>query len=182
MTEQQAFREARHRMEAAITSLDEDLSGFRTGRASTHLVDRVQVEYYGTLTPLNQLATITTPEARMILIRPWDPKAIPAIERAIIASDLGLMPNNDGQVVRLTVPQLTEERREELVKLVHKRVEEAKVAVRNIRRDLLHQLDTLELPEDALHRDKDKAQDLTDEFVKLADDHGEAKSAEIREV
>lgn len=182
MTEQQSFREARHRMEGAIASLDEDLSGFRTGRASSHLVDKVQVDYYGTATPLIQLATITTPEARLILIRPWDAKVIPAVERAILASDLGLTPSSDGQVVRLTVPQLTEERREELVKLVHKRVEEAKVAVRNVRRDLLHQLDSLELPEDVLHRDKDKAQELTDEFVHLADQHGEAKSAEIREV
>lgn len=182
MTDQQLFTDARHRMDSALHSLDEDLSGFRTGRASTHLVDKIQVEYYGTPTPLNQLASVSTPEARMILIRPWDPKGIGAIEKAIIASDLGLTPSNDGQVVRLGVPALTEERRQELVKLVHKRVEEAKVAVRNVRRDLLHHLEQLDLAEDALRRGKDKAQEMTDEYVKAADEHGHKKADEIREV
>jgi ribosome recycling factor len=182
MTEQQLMNDARHRMESAIASLDEDLSGFRTGRASIHLVDKIHVEYYGASTPLNQLATISTPEARLITIRPWDPKAIGPIEKAILASDVGLNPSNDGQLVRLVVPQLTEERRKELVKLAQKRVEEAKVAVRNVRRDFLHHLEALDLPEDQVRRAKDRAQEMTDQFIKQADDHGARKAAEIREV
>jgi ribosome recycling factor len=182
MTEPQLYQDARHRMDSAIVSLDEDLSGFRTGRASPHLVDKLQVEYYGTPTSLKELAAVSTPEPRMILIRPWDPKVIGAIEKAIIASDLGLTPSSDGQVVRLSVPALTEERRQDLVKLVHKRVEEAKVAVRNVRRDYLHHLDPIELSDDAKRRAKDKMQEMTDEYVKSADAHGAKKSAEIREV
>jgi ribosome recycling factor len=182
MTEQQLIKDARHRMESAIASLDEDLSGFRTGRASTHLVDKVHVEYYGVSTPLNQLASISTPEARLITIRPWDPKAIGAIEKAILASDLGLNPSNDGQLVRLVIPQLTEERRRDLIKLAQKRVEEAKVAIRNVRRDFLHHLESLDLPEDQVRRAKDKAQEMTDDFIQQADDHGTRKAAEIREV
>src|SRR5262249_35984653 len=128
-TEQGIIKDARHRMDSAIQSLDEDLAGFRTGRAPTHVVGKIPVGNYGMTTPLNQLAAVTTPEARLILSRPWDPKSIGPIEKAIIASDLGLTPSNDGQVVRLGVPQLTEERRQELIKHVHRRVEEAKVAV-----------------------------------------------------
>ena len=180
-SEAQLFKDARHRMDSAIQSLDEDLSGFRTGRASTHLVDKLPVDYYGSSTPLRELAAISTPEARLILIRPWDPRSIGAIEKAIIASDLGLTPANDGQVVRLAVPVLTEERRQDLIKLVHRRVEEGKVAVRNVRRDLLHHLDQLELPDDDVRRAHLKAQEMTDEYVKAADDHGQRKSAEIRE-
>jgi ribosome recycling factor len=181
-TEQQLIKDARHRMESAIASLDEDLSGFRTGRASTHLVDKIHVEYYGVSTPLNQMAAISTPEARLITIRPWDLKAIGPIEKAILASDVGLNPSNDGQLVRLVVPQLTEERRKDLIKLAQKRVEEAKVAIRNVRRDFLHHLDQLDLPEDQVRRAKDKAQEMTDQFIKLAEDHGVHKAAEIREV
>jgi ribosome recycling factor len=181
-TEASLFKDARHRMDSAIQSLDEDLSGFRTGRASTHLVDRIHIDYYGAPTALRELAAISTPEARLILIRPWDPKAIGAIEKAIVASDLGLAPANDGQVIRLNVPALTEERRNELVKLVHRRVEEAKVAIRNVRRDLLHHLDQLELAEDALRRARERAQELTDELIRAADAHGNKKAAEILEV
>jgi len=175
-------RDARERMRGAIEALDEDLAGIRTGRASTALVDRLSVEYYGVPTPLNQMATIATPEARLITIRPWDQRAMGTIEKAILASGLGLTPSNDGQVIRLAVPPLTEERREELTKVAARRVEEARVAIRNVRRDLLHHLDAAELPEDALHRAKERAQELTDEFTKLADTHGERKAAEIREV
>ncbi len=182
ITEQQLLKDARQRMESAIASLDEDLSGFRTGRASTHLVDKIHVEYYGVSTPLNQMAAISTPEARLILIRPWDQKSIGAIEKAILASDLGLNPSNDGQAVRLAIPQLTEERRKDLIKLAQRRVEEAKVAIRNVRRDFLHHLDGLDLPEDQVRRDKDRIQELTDQFIKQADDHGARKAAEIREV
>jgi ribosome recycling factor len=173
--------DAKSRMQGAIDALDEDLSGFRTGRASTALVDRLTVEYYGTPTPLNQMATITTPEPRLIAIRPWDQNSLASIEKAILASDLGLTPSNDGQVIRLSVPALTEERREELIKLTSKRVEEARVAIRNVRRDLLHHLDDEDLPEDDLYRAKEDAQELTDKYIELADEHGERKAEEIRE-
>lgn len=178
----EVMEDARHRMHGAIEALDDDLAGFRTGRASTALVDRLMVEYHGTPTPLMHMATIGTPEARLIAIRPWDRSALPIIEKAILASDLGLTPSNDGQIIRLFIPQLTEERREELIRLASRRVEEARVAIRNVRRDLLHQLDDLELPEDELYRARDRAQELTDEFIALADEHGDHKAVEIREV
>jgi ribosome recycling factor len=182
MTEQDLFTDAKHRMDSAIHALDEDLAGFRTGRASTALVDRIHVDYYGASTPLNQLATIGTPEARLITIRPWDQKSLGAIEKAITTSDLGLTPNNDGQVIRLNIPHLTEERRQELTKLAHKRVEDAKVAIRNVRRDLLHHLEGLDISEDQAKRAKERAQELTDEYIKSAEEHGQRKAAEIREV
>ncbi len=175
-------QDARQRMQGAIDALDDDLAGYRTGRASTALVDRLMVAYYGTPTPLNQLATITTPEARLIAIRPWDQNVLPTIEKAILASDLGLTPSNDGQIIRLAIPQPTEERRAEMIRLASRRIEEARIAIRNIRRDLIHHLDGLDLPEDDLFRAKEEAQELTDEFVKIADEHGEHKVAEIREV
>jgi ribosome recycling factor len=174
--------DARERMQGAIDALDSDLSGFRTGRASTALVERLEVDYYGTPTPLNQMATISVPEARLIAIRVWDQNAVRSVEKAILASDLGLTPSIDGQVVRLPIPSLTEERREELTRLAARRVEEARVAVRNVRRDVLHHLDQLDLPEDELYSLKDEVQEMTDKFIALADEHGEAKSAEIREV
>jgi ribosome recycling factor len=174
--------DAEHRMAGAIEALDHDLGGYRTGRAAPALVERLVVPYYGQPTPLNQMATIAAPEARLLTIRPWDPSTLPAIEKAILASDLGLTPASDGQVIRLPIPTLTEERREELIKLAGRRVEEARVAVRNIRRDLLHHLESLELPEDELHRAKEEAQKLTDRYIKLADEHGERKAAEIREI
>ena len=176
------MEDARGRMKGAIDSLDHDLAGFRTGRASTALVDRLVVEYYGSPTPLNQMATISVPEPQLIAIRPYDPSVISNVEKAIMASDLGLMPSNDGQVVRLNVPALTEERREELGRLVAKRVEEARVAIRNVRRDLIHHLDQEDLPEDELYQAKDEAQKLTDEYIALADEHGNRKAEEIREV
>lgn len=174
-------KDARNRMQGAIEALDEDLAGFRTGRASTALVDRLTVDYYGTPTQLNQLATITTPEPRLIAIRPWDQNALASVEKAIMASDLGLTPSNDGQIIRLTVPQLTEERREELIRLANRRLEEARVAIRNVRRDLLHSLEELDLPEDEEYRAKEEAQELTDAFIERAEKHGERKTAEIKE-
>ncbi len=134
------YKEAEARMKGAIQSLEEDLSGIRTGRASPALIERLQVEYYGVSTPLVQLATISVPEPRMLLIRPFDSSSLKAIERAILASDLGLTPNNDGKTIRLILPPLTEERRRDLVKVVHNRVEEARVAVRNVRRDSIRDL------------------------------------------
>ena len=130
-----ALKEAEGRMLSAITSLDEDLSGIRTGRASPALVEKIPVEYYGTAVPLIQLATISVPEARSLLIRPFDPTTIKHIEKGILASELGLTPNNDGKVIRLNLPPLTEERRRDLAKVVHNRVEESRVSIRNVRRD-----------------------------------------------
>jgi ribosome recycling factor len=169
-------------MEKTIETLDGELGGLRTGRASPALVERLEVTYYGTTMPLNQLATIATPEPRQITIRPWDQKSIQAIEKAILASDLGMTPSNDGTAIRLVVPRLTEERREELIKIASRRVEEARVAIRNVRRDFLHHLEKDELPEDEEHRLKERIQQMTDEFVREAERHGERKAAEIREV
>lgn len=174
--------EMQHRMERSIEALQEDLSGLRSGRASPALVEKLAVAYYGATLPLSQLATITVPEPRVIAIRPWDAKAIQAIEKAILASDLGMTPQNDGVTIRLVVPRLTEERRGELIRLAAKRVEEARVAIRNVRRDFLHQLEKLELPEDEERRLKERAQEITDDFIRRADQQGERKAAEIREV
>ena len=174
------------RMKGAMTALEEDLAAIRTGRASPALVEKLSVAYYGTSTPLQQLATIAAPEPQLITIRPFDPNAINEIERAIQASDLGLTPTNDGKLVRLTIPPLNEERRQELVKLVHRRVEESKVAVRNVRRDALEALRDLEneklIGEDDFHRSKDDLQKLTDEHIERIDEVGKRKEEEILEV
>ncbi|MBN1401335.1 MAG: ribosome recycling factor [Anaerolineae bacterium] len=174
------------RMEKAVAALRADLLGVRTGRASPALVERIQVEAYGGVMPLNQVATIAVPEPRLITIRPWDASTIGAISKAIMKSDLGLTPNNDGRIIRLPIPPLTDERRRDLARLVGRRVEEARVAIRNIRRDGLRDLTTLEkdgeLPEDDFYKAKDDLQALTDQYVKQADELGEAKEAEILEV
>ena len=158
----------------------------RTGRASTSLLDRIQVDAYGTKTPLNQLATISAPEPRLLTVSPFDPSIMSAIERSIMESDLGLTPNNDGKIIRLPIPQLTEERRKEMVRLVHKMAEEGRVAVRNVRRDVLHDLKRAEkdgeLSRDELKRAEDEVQKLTDAEVKTIDDLMGRKEAEILEV
>ena len=158
----------------------------RTGRASPALMDRVRVDYYGTPTPLNQLASISAPEPRLLVVRPWDASALGAIEKAILKSDLGLTPSNDGKVIRLPIPQLTEERRRELARSVSQRVEEGHVALRNIRRDSLKDLQDLEkeklIPEDEFYRAKDRLQQVTDKFIKEMDEIGRQKQAEILEV
>ncbi|MBM4458026.1 MAG: ribosome recycling factor [Chloroflexi bacterium] len=178
--------DARERMEKTIESLQNDLRAIRTGRASPALVERLQVDYYGIATPLNQLAGITVPEPRLLVIRPWDRSSISVIEKAILKSDLGLTPSNDGQVIRLIVPQLTEERRRDLSKLVAKRVEEGRVSVRNVRRDAIEFLRDLEkekeIDEDTLYKGRDDVQKLTDDFTKKIDEIGKAKEAEIMEV
>lgn len=178
--------DARERMEKTVESLQIDLRTIRTGRASPALVERLQVEYYGTPTPLMQLAGTTVPEPRMLLIRPWDRNTIGIIEKAILKSDLGLTPSNDGQVIRLVIPQLTEERRRDLSKVVAKRVEEARVSVRNIRRDAIDLLRDLEkekmIAEDEMYTGRDEVQELTDSFIKQVDETGRAKEAEILEV
>ncbi len=180
------LREAEEKMRRAVAVLRDDLMSIRTGRASPSIVERVRVDYYGTPTPLNQLASITAPEPRLLVIRAWDPSALSAIEKAILKSDLGLTPSNDGKVIRLPIPQLTEERRRELGRMVSHRVEEGHVALRNVRRDSLKDMQDLEkeklIPEDDLYRGKDRLQDLTDKQVAEMDELGRLKQDEIMEV
>lgn len=176
----------RQRMSKSVEALQEDLMSIRTGRASPALVEKLPVEYYGTMTPLNQMAGIAVPEPRLLVIRPWDPSALPDIERALLKSDLGLTPMNDGKLIRLSIPRLTEERRRELVKLVARRVEEARVAIRNLRRDALQDLKEFEkekmISEDDFFRGKEKVQELTDEFIEQIDEIGNRKEVEIMEI
>jgi ribosome recycling factor len=178
--------ELRQRMTRSVEVLQEDLMGIRTGRASPALVEKLQVEYYGTMTSLNQMASIAAPEPRLLVIRPWDPSALQDIERAILKSDLGLTPMNDGKLIRLNIPRLTEERRRELVKVVARRVEEARVAIRNLRRDALQDLKEFEkekmISEDDFFRGKEKVQELTDEFIEQIDEIGKRKEAEVMEI
>jgi ribosome recycling factor len=180
------LKETEERMSKAVTALQYDLMTIRTGRASPSLVERLSVEYYGTLTPLNQLATISAPEPRLLTIRPWDASSLSAIEKAILKSDLGLTPNNDGKIIRLVIPRLTEERRQDLVKVVARRVEEARVAVRNCRRDGINDLREFQkeklIPEDDFYRGKDKIQEVTDKFIEQIDEIGQNKEKEIMEV
>ena len=182
----EAQNEAEARMKSAVQALEEDLAGIRTGRASPALVERLHVDYYGMPTPLIQLASISVPESRSLLIRPFDATSLKAIERAIQASDLGLTPNNDGKSIRLNLPPLTEERRRELVKVVHNRLEEARVAVRNIRRDSIKDLREFEeeklISEDDLERGEEELQKLTDKYVEEVNKVGLHKETEIMEV
>jgi ribosome recycling factor len=179
------IQDAKDRMRKTLDALHTDLRGIRTGRASPALVERLQVEYYGVPTPLNQLAGITVPEPRMLVIRPWERSIIGAIEKAILKSELGLTPSNDGQIIRLLIPQLTEERRRDLSKQVARRVEEARVSARNIRRDAIDMLRDMEkekmIDEDTLFEGKEEIQELTDDFIKQLDEVGKAKEAEILE-
>jgi ribosome recycling factor len=167
-----AIAHAEERMKKAMEALRRDLSTIRTGRASPALLDRVHVEYYGTDTPLNQVAGVSAPEARMLMIQPWDRGTIPAIEKAIQKSDLGLTPSNDGQVIRLSIPPLTEERRKQLVKTVHGMVEESKVSVRNIRRDAVHSVQKLttdkQISEDEERRGTTQIDDLSKQYTDQA--------------
>jgi ribosome recycling factor len=178
--------EAKESMEKAVRSLKADLQKVRTGRASTALLDGIQVDYYGTPTPLNQLANLTTPDPRLIVISPYDKSVMGAVEKAIQASDLGLTPANDGKVVRIPIPPLTEERRKELVKHVHRLAEDHKVGVREARRDALSLLKDLEsegsVPQDERHQAERKIQALTDDYVKQIDETSKAKEEEILQV
>ncbi len=180
------IKEAEARMKGAMDALEADLSGIRTGRASPALVERLQVEYYGMPTPLIQLATISVPDSRTLLIRPFDAGSLKTIERAILASDLGLNPNNDGKAIRLNLPPLTEERRRDLVKLVHNRVEESRVAVRNVRRDLIKDLREFQneklITEDEQKKGEEELQKTTDKMIELVEAVGERKEKEIMEV
>lgn len=178
-------KSAEERMEKAITALKRDFSTLRAGKASSSLLDRIQVEYYGTLTPLNQLANITTPDSRTLLIQPWDKSSLAEIERAILKSDVGLTPSNDGSIIRLMVPMLTEERRVELVKTAKKIAEETKVAIRNIRRDAndsIKKLEKAEISEDESKRHQEDIQKLTDKYIAESDKVLATKEKEILEV
>jgi len=181
-----ALKEAESRMQKAVDVLQEDLMSIRTGRASPALVERLRVDYYGTATPLNQLAAISAPEPRLLVIRPWDPGSVAAIEKAILTSELGLTPGNDGAIIRLPIPRLTEERRRELTKVVARRVEEGHIAVRNIRRDIQDDMRDFEkeklITEDELFKGREKLQEVHDRYLKLMDEIGEAKQQEIMEV
>ncbi len=174
------------KMEKTLSVLRHELSTLKAGRANPSLLDRISVEYYGTVTPLNQLANLAAPEPRVLTISPWDPKAIPSIEKAILKSDLGINPSNDGKMIRLVVPQLTEERRKDLVKVVKKLGEEAKVAIRNIRRDANEHLKKLkkdgEITEDGLKKSEEDTQKMTDKCIKEADNAVAIKEKEIMEV
>ena len=180
------YKEAENRMKGAVQALEEDLAGIRTGRASPALVERIPVEYYGTTTPLIQLASIAIPEPRALLIRPFDASTLRVIERAIQASDLGLTPNNDGKSIRLNLPPLTEERRRDLVKIVHNRVEESRVAVRNVRRDVNKDLQEFEkeklISEDDRKRGEEEVKKLVDRYVEIINLVGSRKEKEILEV
>jgi ribosome recycling factor len=174
------------KMVRAVEAMERDFGGIRTGRASTALVERIHVDYYGTQTPLNQLAGISVPEAHQIVIQPWDRAVLGAIEKAIQKSDIGLVPNVDGTVVRLNIPPLTEERRQDIVRVVHRRMEEARVEVRNLRREAADTLKREEregdLGADAAHRELDALQKLTDRYVGEVDKVGAHKEQEVLEV
>ena len=178
--------EANRKMDKSVESAAHEFNTVRTGRASAALLDRIQIDYYGTMTPLQQLATINVPEPRMLTIQPYDPGSIKNIERAIQESDLGLTPSNDGKLIRLPIPQLTEERRKELVKVVRGLAEEGRVAVRNVRRDAMHHLKELvkngEVGDDEERRAEERVQKLTDEHVTKIDELLKRKEAEILEV
>jgi len=178
--------ETEERMKKSVEALQIDLRGIRTGRASPALVERLHVEYYGTQTNLIELASISAPEPNLLTIRPWDATALKDIERAILQSNLGLTPGNDGKLIRLVIPPLTEERRQELTKVVGKRVEEARIAVRNCRRDGLNDMREVEkeklVSEDEFYVGKDDLQELTDKYIKMVDEIGEAKEQEILEI
>jgi ribosome recycling factor len=180
------FGSAEHRMKRAVEILQQDYANIRTGRATPSLLDKVTVDYYGTPTPISGMATINVPEPRLIVVQPWDRTALPSIEKAIQKSDLGLNPSSDGTVIRLAIPQLNEERRKDLVKQVHKRAEEGRVAIRNIRRESQDQLKRKErehaISEDELKRSSERLQKLTDGFVGQIDEVSRRKEQEVLEV
>jgi len=180
------IQDAQQRMDKSVEAARHTFQTLRTGRASTALLDRVTVDYYGTETPLKQLATINVPEPRMLTIQPFDPSSVKAIEKAILESDLGLMPSNDGKLIRLPIPEPTEERRKDLVKVARQMAEDGRIAVRNVRRDVMHHLKELvtngDVGDDEERRAEERVQKLTDEHVKSIDDLLKHKEAEIMEV
>jgi ribosome recycling factor len=180
------IQDATRRMHKSVEAAQAEFGTLRTGRASTALLDRIQIDYYGQTTPLKQLATVNSPEPRMLTVQPFDPNSVSAIERAILESDLGLTPSNDGKLIRLPIPQLTEERRKELVKIVRQMAEDGRVAVRNVRRDVMHHLKDLvdkgEVGSDEERRAEERVQKLTDENTHTIDELLKKKEAEILEV
>ncbi len=180
------YQETEERMEKAMSVMIQELNGIRTGRANPSLVELLPIEYYGTQTPLQELAGISVPESRSLLIRPYDPSSLKNIEKAILKSDLGLTPNNDGENIRLVLPTPTEDRRRELVKVVGTKAEEARIAIRNIRRDSIRNLRDFEdeglITEDDLHLGEEKVQEITDNYTKKVEDICEKKESEIMEV
>ena len=180
------FQELKESMEKAIIAVEKSFSKVRTGRASLSLLEGIRVDYYGTPTPINQVASLSVPESRLIVISPWDSSVLGAIEKAIQKSDLGLMPNNDGKLIRLAIPALTEERRKELVKIVRKMAEECKVKQRNVRRDANEKLKTLkkdnQISEDELYNFQEEVQKRTDRYIAKADEILSAKEKEIMEI
>jgi len=185
-TPDQLIQDAQKRMDASVEHTKTEFNTVRTGRASAALLDRLQIDYYGQQTPLRQLATINVPEPRMLTIQPFDPNSLKSIEKAVQESDLGLTPSNDGKIIRLPIPQLTEERRKELVKLVRQIAEDGRVAVRNIRRDAIHHMKELsgkgQVGEDDERRAEERVQKLTDEHTQASDEILKPKEAEIMEV
>jgi len=185
-TVDEVIQDARERMAKSVEHARSEFGTVRTGRASASLLDRIEIDYYGTATPLRQLATVNVPEPRMLTIQPFDPSSIRAVEKAIMESDLGLTPSNDGKLIRLPIPQLTEERRKELVKVVRHLAEEHRVAVREIRRDAMRHLKELvddgEVGADEEHRSEVRVQELTDEYTRQIDELLKHKEAEIMEV
>ena len=183
---EQIHTEINGKMQKAIDALTRDLASIRTGRASPALVEHIKADYHGILTPINQMASISIPEAKMILIQPWDRSSIRSIEKAILASDLGLNPTSDSNVIRIPIPPLTEERRKELTKAIHKRLEEARIALRNLRREGIERLrqseKNKEISQDQYTRASEQLQKLTDSFIDKANDIGQAKETEIMEV
>lgn len=180
------LKDTETRMGKSMDSLHHNLGSIRTGRANTAMVDDIQVEAYGSMMPLNQVASVSVPEARMIMIQPWDKGSLKSIEKALMASELGITPNNDGTVIRLAIPPLTEDRRKQMVKQVSSHVEDAKVSVRNIRRDAMQSIKTLlndkEISEDEEKRAHDQLETLTKKFVDRSDEIGKDKETEVLEV
>lgn len=183
---QELLKQEEARMDKTIEALKQEFASIRTGRASTSLLDKVMVDYYGSQSPVNQVANVTAPEPRLILVKPWDRSMIGSIEKAVLQSDLGLNPSNDGETIRLAIPQLTEERRKELVKVVSKRAEEAKIAIRNIRRDANDSLKKEEkaktITEDTVKDGQEQIQKLTDKKIKAIDDLRDKKEKDVLEV
>ena len=179
------YQETKESMGKSVEALKNELNRMRTGRASLSILDGIRVDYYGTMTPLNQMATLAVPESRLITIQPWDASVIKDLEKAILKSDLGLTPSSDGKIIRISIPQLTEERRKELVKVVHKVCEEHKVSVRNFRRDSNDLTKTMkkegEISEDEAFKAQDQVQKITDEYIKLIDECYVEKEKEILE-
>ena len=182
----EVIEQAKEKMGKTIASLQRELLTLRAGRASASVLDRIAVDYYGTPTPIPQVANVSSPEARMLVISPWDPSMIPAIEKAIQKSDLGINPSNDGKIIRLIFPELSEERRKDLVKTVKKKGEDSKVAIRSIRRDAIDKIKKMqkasEITEDDLKNGEDELQKITDEFIKEIDAAASTKEKEVMSI